>query len=263
VLAFGIASNVFSKSTAGWYLGAAAMSAAAWNVGRWLRARRLLNEELARNAERIDAERASRISLAIADERTRIARELHAVIASNVSAMVIQAEAAELLLDDDPRAAVQAMAAVEKTGRDSLADMRRLLGVLRRSDDSRALSPQPGVGKLYALVERARRAGRAIELNVVGEPGPLPASIDLGIYRMVEEALTAGDSGEALIRLEFGQDRIDLEVSLPNLNGSSTWPTLAMHERVAICNGSIRSEASGDRQRLVIGFPRAPAEAFA
>jgi signal transduction histidine kinase len=114
----------------------------------------------------------------LADERTRIARELHTVVASNVSAMVIQAEAAELLLDDDFRAADEAMAAVERTGRDALSDMRRMLGVLRQSGDATPLAPQPGVGELYGLVEAARTKRQGIELSVEGEPGPLPSTCE-------------------------------------------------------------------------------------
>ena len=263
LIAFGVAANVASHSAAGWYLGAPALTGAIWSAGRWLRARSLLHQELAQKAERIEAERASRISLAIADERTRIARELHTLVASNVSAMVIQAEAAELLLDEDPRAADEAMAAVEQTGRDALSDMRRMLGVLRHSADAPALAPQPGVGDLYSLVEAARRAGRSIELSAEGEPGPVPSSVDLAIYRVVEEAIAARDPGEALIRLRFGEDQIDLQVDGPHLAGSSAWPTLAMREWAAICNASIGGEISRDRQRLSIAFPRALEEVFA
>lgn len=263
VLTFGVALNASSTSPAGWYLGAAAMSGAAWSVGRWLRVRRGLNDMLEDEARRIEAERASRVRLAIADERTRIARELHTVVASNVSAMVIQAEAAELLLAEDRHAADRAMAAVEHTGRDALSDMRRLLGVLRRSDELPALAPQPGVGELYALVETARSTGRTIGISVEGEPGPLPASVDVSIYRLVEEALDHGGSGEADIRLEFRREQINLEISVVARDASSSWPTSAMRERAEICNASIHGEVSGDRRRLHTSFPRARERAFA
>jgi signal transduction histidine kinase len=263
LLVFGFGANVASKSAAGWYLGAPAMTGAFWGAGRWLQARALLHDQLARNAERIEAERASRISLALADERTRIARELHTLVASNVSAMVIQAEAAELLLDDDPRAADEAMAAVEQTGRDALSNMRRMLGVLHHSGDPTTLAPQPGVGELYALVEAARSKGQGIEMSVEGEPGPLPSSVDLAIFRVVEEALTAGGAGETLIRLWFNEDQIDLDVSVPHLDRSSAWPTPAMREWAAICNGSIRAEIGSRQQRLFTSLPRVLEEGFA
>ena len=160
-----------------------------WAAGRALRARRLLVDELRHKAERIAAEREGRVQLAIADERTRIARELHALVAGSVSAMVVQTEAAGRLLDLDLQKADEAMAAVEETGREALAEMRRILGVLRRGDDAAELAPQPGVGQIHALVEGARQDGRRIELHVEGEPGPLPASVDLGVYRVLEEAL--------------------------------------------------------------------------
>jgi signal transduction histidine kinase len=173
VMAWGVAVNAATSPTAANFLGTAASICAAWAAGRWLRARKLLNDELERKAERIAAERDSRIRLAVADERTRIARELHTLVAANVSAMVIQAEAAELMLDGDLFAADQAMAAVEQTGRDALADMRRVLGVLRHVGESPSLAPQPGVGQMYALVEAARADGRVIELTVEGETGPV------------------------------------------------------------------------------------------
>jgi signal transduction histidine kinase len=123
-----------------------------WAVGRALRAHRLLNEELGRKAQRIAAERYSRELLAVADERTRIARELHAVVAGSVSAMVVQTEAAQQLLGEDLDRADAAMAAVEEAGRAALSEIRRILGVLRRGDESPERTPQPGVGQIHALV---------------------------------------------------------------------------------------------------------------
>ena len=262
-LAMAIAANASSKSTVGGYLAVVGLAVAAWSVGRWFRARHQLNRELAQRAERIEAERASRISLAVADERTRIARELHTVVAANMSAMVILAEAADLLLDGDPAAADEAMAAMEQTGRTALSDMRRLLGVLRRPSDSSMLVPQPGVGELYALVESARGSGRTVELEVEGKPGPLPVGVDLGIYRMVEDVLANTGSGGAMIQVRFDDDQIVLEASVADSTGLPTWPTLAMSERAAICHGSIQSELSDGRRRLHVSFPRAFEEAFA
>jgi signal transduction histidine kinase len=263
LLAWGFASTAATQPSAAHYIGTAALTSAAWGAGRWLRARRLLNDELARNVERISAERASRVRLAVADERTRIARELHALVAANVSAMVIQAEAAELLLDGDLDAADAAMAAVERTGRQAVSDMRRVLGVLRRSEEAPTLAPQPGVGQLYALVEAARSVGRSVDLSVEGEPGPLPASVDLGVYRIVEEALATVGSQRAQVWLRFGEDVVELEVFAAGVNGSSPWPTLAMRERVAICDGVIHDAGHEDGRRLIVSVPRALEEAFA
>ena len=192
--------NATSSSTVGDYIGTAVTVGVAWISGRAIRAWRMLAGELERKAERIDAERESRARLAVADERTRIARELHTVVASSVSAMVVQAEAAQLLLNEDLERADEVMAAVEDTGREALAEMRRILGVLRHSDDGPDLAPQPGVGQVHALVESARGDARRIELSVEGEPGPLPASVDLGVYRILEEALAgSGDDTAQLV----------------------------------------------------------------
>ncbi len=239
------------------------ITGASWGAGRWLRARRLLDAELARNTEQIEAERASRVRLAVADERTRIARELHTLIAANVSAMVLQAEAAELLLDDDSQAADAAMAAIEQTGRAALADMRRMLGVLRHSDEAPSLAPQPGVGRVYALVEAARGRGGSVELSVDGDPGPLPASVDLGVYRMLEETLAADGLERSVVRLRFRDDEVELEVSAYGLDDSPPWPTLAMRERAAICQGTVHGESGSVARRLVVTMPRRLAEVFA
>ncbi len=266
VVAWATAVNAATTPTAGNYVGTAVTACGAWAAGRWLRARRLLNDELARTTERIEAERASRERLAVADERTRIARELHTLIASNVSAMVIQAEAAELLLNGDLRAADVAMAAVEQTGRDALSDMRRVLGVLRHPGDAPALAPQPGVGQLYALVEQARTGGGRIELRVEGEPGPLPASVDLAIYRILEEALAGAGTTAAQhvdLRLRFGHDDVELDLTASGLSGPSSWPTLAMRERATICDGAIQSDPEANARHLVVRLPRQLDEAIA
>ena len=237
------------------YLTTAAVVAAAWGLGHWLQARQLLNAELLRSAARSEAERDSRIRLAIADERTRIARELHALIASIVSAMVIQAEAAELQLEVEPMAAGSAMWAVERTGRAGLADMRRILGVLRHGEVESLLAPQPGVGRVFALVEAARATTGSIELSVEGEPGPLPASVDRAIYRVLEEALHSCGPGRTEVRLSFTDYGVNLEVSTEGGRGTS-WPTLGMCERAALCDGRVVSHELPDSRWFRIALPR-------
>jgi signal transduction histidine kinase len=238
-----------SVSEAASATGALALS---WAVGRAVRADRLLNEELARKAERIAAERDSRERLAVADERTRIAHELHAVVAGSVSAMVVQTEAAQQLLDQDLDRADAAMAAVEEAGRQALSEMRRILGVLRRAGEAAELAPQPGVGQIHGLVERAREQHRQVELEVDGDPGPLPASIDLGVYRILEEALASAGAGPVEVRLTFAERDLELDVSAHSAPAVS-WPTLAMRERVALCDG----ELEADEGRLRVRLPRA------
>jgi signal transduction histidine kinase len=232
--------------------------ALAWVVGRAVRARRRLNEELGRKVQRIAAERESRELLAVADERTRIARELHAVVAGSVSAMVVQTEAAQQLLDEDLDRADAAMAAVEGAGREALSEMRRILGVLRRGDEAPALAPQPGVGQIHGLVERAREQHRQVELEVDGDPGPLPASIDLGVYRILEEALASTGAGQVDVRLTFAERDVELDVTSRSAP-AATWPSLAMRERVALCDG----ELEADEGRLRVRLPRAFEEVLA
>lgn len=262
LLAWGIDVDIAVSPGAGNFVATVVSVLGAWVAGCWMHARRRLNDELERNRERIHAERASRVRLAVADERTRIARELHSLIAANVSAMVIQAGAAELLLAHDPSAADRAMAAVEQTGRDALSDMRRALGVLRHAGEAPSLAPQPGVGQVYALVEASRTGGRTIELSVEGEPGPLPASVDLGIYRILEEAL-CDSFGEVGVQVRFCEDHVELEVLVAGLDRSVQWPALAMDERVSVCNGEIDSVELAHGCRLRVSLPRELENVFA
>jgi signal transduction histidine kinase len=259
--------NAASSPSPGNYAGAAITVGLAWTLGRWTRARRQLSIELERTADRLEAERESRALLAVADERTRIARELHTLVAGSISAMVVQTEAAQLLLDNDIQRAEQAMAAAEQTGRDALAQMRRILGVLRHPDQPRDLAPQPGVGQIHALIEHARSQRRRIELSVEGEPGPLPASVDLGLYRILEDALTseADDPAHLIdVRLRFDEHEISLEIAVSGPAGAPPWPTLAMHERAALCGGAFDSQpGTATGRRLVARLPRSFEEAFA
>ena len=232
---------------------------AAWAVGRALRARRALAVELRRKAQRISAERDTRTRLAIADERTRIARELHALVANSVSAMVVQTEAAGRLLDDDPGRADTAMASVEDTGRQALAEMRRILGVLRHADEQAELVPQPGVGQVHSLIERARGQRRRIELDVQGEPGPLPASVDLCVYRVLEDALAG--TADARVTLRYAEHDIELDVTSAHAT-SHAWPTTAMRERCDLCGGEIEAEHNDNDVALRARLPRAFEEAL-
>ncbi len=238
---------------------------ALWAAGKVLRARRQQAVELRSKANRITAEREDRERLAVADERSRIARELHAVVATAVSAMVVQTDAAQRLLDIDPSRADEAMASIEDAGRQTLAEMRRVLGVLRDEHEPAELSPQPGVGQIYALIE-ARRERLPIELHLDGEPGSLPASVNVGLYRILEDALmTAGeDSTQPTdVTLRFGDH--DVELTVTSAGGVSLgWPTLAMRERVALCEGEIDVDFTPSAgERLLVRLPRSFAGALA
>ena len=251
VVAFG------SLGPAGWTVFAFGLCVASWSTGRAIRSRRLLSERLARAADRLAIEREDRERLAVADERTRIARELQAVVARSVSAMVVQSEAAERLLDLDPDSADDAMAEIERTGREALTDMRRILGVLRGDENAPVLAPQPGVGQLHALVEHVREAGRQIELQVDGEPRPLPASVDLAVYRILQEALadTEDTAAPITVTLRFGEADIALDVTA-TWPAPVSWPTVAMRERAALCDGQLEVDSvDGTTERLRVRMP--------
>jgi len=151
------------------------------------------------------------------------------------------------------------MGAIEDTGRQALAEMRRILGVLRHANDVGELEPQPGVDRIYALIQQAREHGLPVELSVDGDPGTLPAGVDLGIYRILEDALKAArlQPGEPIgVELRFGQEDLELHLTA-RCHGPSGWPTVAMRERVALCGGELDTETPDeDGWQFVARMPR-------
>lgn len=233
---------------------------AAWIAGRVMHSQRTLESELQLQLRQLADERADRACLAAAGERMRIARELDEVVAHSVVGMVLQAEAAERLLDEDEAKMDVALATVENTGRSALVEMRRILGVIRRPEDTRDLEPQPGVGQIHALVQRNRGRGQPIDLHVVGDPRTLPAHIDFSIYRIMEEALDSActDPTAALhVTLSFDQDLIELQIDAECRN-SISWPTPAMSERVALCGGDLQADTNGNDCHLWARLPSRP-----
>jgi signal transduction histidine kinase len=174
-------------------------------IGRFMRHRARLHETLTRKTERLARERREAAEEAAADERTRIAGELHDVVAHALSAMVVQGSAARRLAVRDPERASAAFAAVESTGREALTEIRSLLGVLRREDEELALAPHLSLRHVSSLVARVRAAGLPVDLVVEGESRPLPAGVDLTAYRVVQEALRSaleqGHAGHAAVLL--------------------------------------------------------------
>jgi signal transduction histidine kinase len=246
-------------------VGGTVTAAASWAAGWAIRRRRKLNAELKRVSATLVAEREHRARLAVAGERSRIARELHALVARAVTAMVIQSEAAQSLLAVDVRRADVAMRAIEETGREALVEMRRILGILRHPEHTGELTPQPGVDQVYALITRARDGGQPIELTVDGDPGVLPAGVDLGVYRIIEDALVAArrHDGGVAVALRFGEDELELDLT-SRCEAPNAWPTPAMRERVALCGGELRVEmADQDNWRFVASMPRAAQGVFA
>jgi signal transduction histidine kinase len=188
----------------------------AWFLGVLQRGRHQHTAELERLNRQLASERESRARGAVAEERSRIARELHDVIAHAVSVMVVQAGAARRVTDSRPDQAKDAMTLIESTGRQALAEMRDLVGVLRDVDEPTSLDPQPRLGDVATLVERSRAAGLDVTLEVEGEPRPLPTGIDLSAYRIVQEALTnvrkhAGPA-TAEVRVRYGTLDLQIEV---------------------------------------------------
>jgi signal transduction histidine kinase len=239
--------------------GAAFTISAAWAAGRAIGARRSLTSELQRTSAWLAAEREDRAQLAVAGERSRIASELHAIVARSVAGMVVQAEGARSMLADDPERADLAMGAIEDTGRQTLTEMRRLLGVLRHGDDPQGREPQPGVAQVYPLIQRARERGQPVELHVDGEPGTLAAGVDLGLYRILEDALESARRHPAptvSVTLRFREEDLELRLTA-RCPGPNAWPTDAMRERIALCDGAVDEKVLGEPGwQLVARMPR-------
>ena len=224
-------------------------------VGRIVRQRQDQAERLRELAWHLERERERSAHTAVAEERARIARELHDVVAHGVSVIAIQADAAEAALDDDPALARAPLETIHAEATEALADMRRLLGVLREDEDGNELTPQPGLAQLRPLLERAREAGLAVTLHESGEPRELPASLDLSTYRILQEALTNvrkhAPGAAAAVTLEWQPDALELTVRDagpgPRRNGSAPHDghgLLGMRERVRVHGGELRTGAS-------------------
>lgn len=193
--------------------------ALAWVLGDSLRTRRAYLAQLEERAARLEKEREAQSKVAVAAERARIARELHDVVAHNVSVMVVQADGAAYVLDTAPDQAKKALETISGTGRQALAEMRRLLGVLRTGEHKEAgeYVPQPDVEQIDELVEQCRSAGLPVDFKVEGTPRPLPSGVELTAYRIVQEALTntrkhGGPNAGASVRLVYFDDGLGLLV---------------------------------------------------
>jgi signal transduction histidine kinase len=219
----------------------------AWYVGRRLRMR----QERAAQLLREQAAEARRI---VIEERARIARELHDVVAHRVSLMTVQAGAAKAVAAQDPEGALRAMGAVEEAGRQALEELRHLLGVLRPETDPDGLGPQPGLADLPRLVEQIRRAGLDVSLATDGVAAELPARVDLFAYRIVQEALTnvlkhAGPGTHSRVRLGSDSSGIVIEV-LDDGRGATVPPGLDPDDAGARGHGIVGMR---ERARLLGG----------
>jgi signal transduction histidine kinase len=188
-----------------------------WLAGWMVRRRTDQAVALALRAQELEQTQAERERAAVAQERDRIARELHDIIAHSVSVMTIQAGAVEEVLDLDPQKARQAAASIRRTGQQAQLDLRRLLGLLRDEHDGvRLLTPQPGLADLEDLLDSVRRAGLDVRLTVDGTPLTLPAAVDLSAFRVVQEALTNtlkhAHASVASVGVRYGTGAVDIVV---------------------------------------------------
>jgi signal transduction histidine kinase len=228
-------------------------------VGLYVGSRRASIDALAERAERLDRERELLADRAVAEERIRIAQELHDVVAHNVSLIVVQAQALGATVPDDRVA--EATRGIADLGRQAMAEMHRTLKLLRANEDQAALrGPQPGLGDLDDLLERARAAGLRVQLAIEGEPRPLSRSADLSAYRIVQEALTnvvkhAGRA-ETAVTLGYRTDGLELTITDSGDAGPSARPPagsagghglVGMRERTALFGGTLTAGPREDR----------------
>ncbi|GLY76366.1 sensor histidine kinase [Actinoallomurus iriomotensis] len=235
----------------------AVLFAGAWLIGRSLRLRRAYLDELEARARRLERAREADSRAARAEERSRIARELHDVVAHHVSVMTVQAGAARRILHRDPESVQDALSTIEQMGRTALGEMRRLVGVLRtEAEPARSeLSPQPGVGDVSGLVEQLRETGLQVQLWIEGESRSLSPGVDLAAFRLVQEALTntlkhAGPQARAWVRIQYADRQLEIEVEddgrglVAGLGrpggGGNGHGLMGMRERVALYGGDLR-----------------------
>jgi signal transduction histidine kinase len=247
------------------------ISLACWILGDSMRYRRGYYTALEDRAARLEAERHAEAKVAAAAERARIARELHDVVAHHVSVMVVQADGAGYVLRSDPDRAASALAAVSATGRQALTELRRLLGVLRSTDQHADLTPVPGLGELRELLDQARAAGLEVSYTLTGTPRELPEGAELAAYRLVQESLTntrkhAGLAASAAVTLSYERDGLIVQVTDDGMATPSGEPTghglAGMRERIAMYGGTVWAGSlpgGGFRVRAWLPCPQSPA----
>lgn len=228
-----------------------------WYVGRRIRNRGDYVALLQERADRLEAEQQARARQAVVDERTRIARELHDVVAHRVSMMTVQAGAAKTIARDDLEAAIHAMGDVERGGRQALGELRHLLGVLRPdTTDSNDLGPQPGLADIQSLADDLTRTGAEITLTVADLPDEVPVAVDLSAYRIIQESFTniikhAGPN--PMVDVAVGLDVRDLVIDITNSTARVTVTTapdlptsgygiVGMRERAQLLGGTLVAE---------------------
>jgi signal transduction histidine kinase len=225
-----------------------------WAVGFALRARSEQAQAAETRAERAEREREAAARLAVAEERARIARELHDVVAHAVSVMVLQVGAVRHKLPDGMAHDRDALRGVERAGRTALTEMRRLLAAMRRDGDEVEFTPQPGLDGLDELLEEVGRAGLPVELHVDGEPVPLPRGVDLSAYRIVQEGLTNAlkhaHANTVDVTVRYRPEELEIEVRDDGLGSATTdglgHGLVGVRERVKIYGGEMAAGSADD-----------------
>jgi signal transduction histidine kinase len=224
-----------------------------WALGEFNGARRAYHAEVEQRLRLLETERDQQARIAVAEERARIARELHDVVAHAVSVMVVQADGAAYAVHKQPDLAERAIKTISSTGREALTELRRLLGVLRSEETSGERTPQPGTQSLSELAGRVRAVGLPVQLDIVGNVDDLSTGVGLGIYRIVQEALTnslkhAGHGSSAVVRVERVGDRVDLSIvdnghrragTLVGVSGGNG--LIGMRERALVFGGTLEA----------------------
>lgn len=224
--------------------------AASWLLGDAWRRRRIDAAELARRADQLAVEREARARRAVLDERVRIARELHDVVAHHVSVMGVQAAGARRILESDPARAADALTSVEDSSRQAVTELHRLVGFLRSEGEETTVEPQPTIDELDELVERVREAGLPVDVRTIGKPRELPLAVGLGAYRIVQEALTNvmkhADGAQTTVIVSYLDGALELEVVNTRPTAPKTAPgesggrgQLGMRERAMMVGGQL------------------------
>ena len=230
-------------------------AAGPWGAGRFVRHRRERERALLGRAAELEVERDTRAGEAVAEERTRIARELHDVVSHAISVIVLQARGGRRLLDEDPGETRRALDVIERAGTDALQEMRRLLGLLRQDDADISLAPRPTLRRIDELVDGIRASGLPVEVAIEGDPVDLPPGVDVSAYRIVQEALTnalkhAG-SARARVNVTYRSDAVDLAIvddgaGGDGAHGNGGYGLAGMRERVAIYGGELEAGARAE-----------------
>jgi signal transduction histidine kinase len=218
-----------------------------WLAGNALGAKLTQYRQAEERAARLEREREERARTAVAEERARIARELHDVVGHSVSVMTVQASGVRRLLRPEQEREREALLIVEQTGREALAEMRRLVDVLRRPEEAPALAPQPSLQHLDKLVDQVRESGLNVELKVEGDVAKLPASVDLAAYRLVQEGLTNtlkhAQAHRAEVLVRYGNGEVEVVVA-DDGNGTGGGAggghgLVGLRERIAVAGGEL------------------------